>query len=98
MMTPADTRPMSEFVEHGWIHELNRLVAHPLGVHVGLWLDDDRHPDGTVGDGRAVLGWQVIPLAAAELVLAPLDDTIARQAAFRAHILDILGGPRDQAP
>ena len=99
MIDPAGCRPMSEFIELGWLHELNRLVAHPLGVHIALWLDADPQPDGTVSDGRAVLGWHVVPLAVADLVQPSNDESFARQAALHTHVADILrGGPCDQAP
>lgn len=95
---PIDRRPMRDFLACGWLHELNRLVAHPHGVHIAFWLDDDPRPDGTIGDGTVVLGWQVVPLEVAELVQPSPVDAAARLAAFRSHIAQIRGGAHAQDP
>lgn len=74
---------MHEFFEVGWLHEINRQIAYPLGVVLGMELNDDDD------DGTLVHGWHCVPLDKAELVLPPLEERLKRMAAFDEHIRDV---------
>lgn len=88
---PVVGRPMHEFFAAGWLHEINRRVAYPLGVVLGMSLNDDELDDGTRDDGTLVHGWQCVPYATSGLVIPPLDARIDRMAAFDTHIRDVRG-------
>lgn len=81
---------MHEFFALGWLHELNRKVANPVGVHVGLYLNDDPLPDGTIDDGLLLYGWEAIPIEVARQWIMPEDEIAGqRESAWRRHIAEI---------
>lgn len=87
---PQRGRPMHEFFTLGWLNELNRKVANPEGVHVGMYLNADPLPDGTMDDGLLVHGWESIPLEHAQgLVIAPDDVAVELEAAWRHHVAEV---------
>lgn len=73
-------RPMSDFVEFGWLAMLNLRVAHPAGVQIGLYVDDVT--------GVTALGWAVLPH------VLPVDPPheLQRIAAFYDHIAQVKKG------
>lgn len=77
---------MHQFFEVGWLHEINRRVAYPLGVVLGMELND--HPGD---DGTLVHGWHCVPLADAERLMPPLDVRLQRMSAFDEHIRKVRG-------
>lgn len=82
---------MHEFFEVGWLHEINRRVANPLGVHLGLYLNTDPLPDGTPDDGTLVHGWTCLPLGVEGPIVPTLQERVRLMAAFDAHIREVRG-------
>lgn len=82
---------MHEFFDVGWLHEINRRIAAPLGVVLAMHLNDDPLPDGTVDDGTLVHGWHCIPIEAASIIQPTIEERLRRMAEFDAHIRDVRG-------
>ena len=51
---PATGHPMSQFIADGWLHALNEDIAVPLGVRMGIYVDDI--------DGQVALAYDLSPI------------------------------------
>jgi hypothetical protein len=69
---------MSDFVEVGWLHELNRQVVNPLGWHIAFYIDD--------ADGSTAIGWVIVPLDAADIIQPSPAERAQRLAALANHL------------
>lgn len=69
-------RPMTEFLENGFLYVLNRDYMIPRGMYLGLYIDDE--------DGSTALGWICIPYeeAVESGIIPRMDDVAQREEAF----------------
>lgn len=74
----SSLRPMSEFVDLGFLYVLNRDYFNPKGFAVFLYIDDV--------NGQTSLGWGCLPIEVArDLGVFPtLEGMDQREAAFDA--------------